>query len=95
MIAHRIARQAHQSSSAAKLVKYMVAAKGGIDPTSWERTADYILDTGTDTSKGEKVASYRVTNCGTDDPADAAILILATQSANTRSRENQFAISNF
>lgn len=89
MIAHRIARQAHQSSSAAKLVKYMVAAKGGIDPTSWERTADYILDTGTDTSKGEKVASYRVTNCGTDDPADAAILILATQSANTRSKSEK------
>ncbi|EPF6526302.1 relaxase/mobilization nuclease domain-containing protein, partial [Proteus mirabilis] len=39
-----------------------------------------------DTTKGEKVASYRVTNCGTDDPADAAILILATQGANTRSK---------
>lgn len=89
MIAHRIARQAHQSSSSAKLVKYMIAAKGGIDPTSWERTADYILDTAADTSKGEKVASYRVTNCGTDDPADAAMLILATQSANTRSRSEK------
>lgn len=89
MIAHRIARQAHQSSSSAKLVKYMIAAKGGIDPTSWERTADYILDTGADTTKGEKVASYRVTNCGTDDPADAAMLILATQSANTRSKSEK------
>lgn len=86
MIAHRIERKPHQSSSSAKLIKYMVAAKGSIDPTSWERTADYILDTAGNTSKGEKVASFRVTNCGTDDPADAAILILATQAANTRSK---------
>ncbi|EMV10385.1 relaxase/mobilization nuclease domain protein [Escherichia coli MP021017.11] len=64
----------------------MVAAKGGIDPTSWERTADYILDSANGTTEGEKVASYRVTNCGTDDPADAAILIQATQAANTRSK---------
>ena len=86
MIAHRIERKPHQSSNPAKLVRYMVAAKGGIDPTSWQRTADYILDTANDTAKGEKVESYRVTNCGTDDPADAAILILATQAANTRSK---------
>ncbi len=74
MIAHRINRE-RKASSPARLIKYMVAAKGGIDPTSWERTADYILDSANGTTEGEKVASYRVTNCGTDDPADAAILI--------------------
>ncbi|HCO1069844.1 TPA: relaxase/mobilization nuclease domain-containing protein [Escherichia coli] len=85
MIAHRINREC-KASSPARLIKYMVAAKGGIDPTSWERTADYILDSANGTTEGEKVASYRVTNCGTDDPADAAILIQATQAANTRSK---------
>ncbi|MDR6016174.1 TraI/MobA(P) family conjugative relaxase [Escherichia coli] len=85
MIAHRINRE-RKASSPARLIKYMVAAKGGIDPTSWERTADYILDSANGTTEGEKVSSYRVTNCGTDDPADAAILIQATQAANTRSK---------
>lgn len=85
MIAHRINRE-RKASSPARLIKYMVAAKGGIDPTSWERTADYILDSANGTTEGEKVASYRVTNCGTDDPADAAILIQTTQAANTRSK---------
>lgn len=85
MIAHRINRE-RKASSPARLIKYMVAAKGGINPTSWERTADYILDSANGTTEGEKVASYRVTNCGTDDPADAAILIQATQAANTRSK---------
>ncbi len=85
MIAHRINRE-RKASSPARLIKYMVAAKGGIDPTSWERTADYILDSANGTTEGEKVASYRVTNCGTDDPADAAILIQATQAANTVSK---------
>lgn len=85
MIAHRINRE-RKASRPARLIKYMVAAKGGIDPTSWERTADYILDSANGTTEGEKVASYRVTNCGTDDPADAAILIQATQAANTRSK---------
>ncbi|EFO6687529.1 relaxase/mobilization nuclease domain-containing protein [Salmonella enterica] len=85
MIAHRINRE-RKASSPARLIKYMVAAKGGIDPMSWERTADYILDSANGTTEGEKVASYRVTNCGTDDPADAAILIQATQAANTRSK---------
>lgn len=85
MIAHRINRE-RKASSPARLIKYMVAAKGGIDPVSWERTTDYILDAANGTTEGEKVASYRVTNCGTDDPADAAILIQATQAANTRSK---------
>lgn len=85
MIAKRIPR-AKGTSSAARLVRYMVAAQGGIEPTSWKRTAEYILDTKKTTTQGEKVASYRVTNCGTDDPADATTIIEATQAANTRSK---------
>lgn len=88
MIAHRIERE-RNTSSPARLIRYMVAAKGDLDPASWSRTADYILDTKANTSKGEKVSSYRVTNCGTDDPADAAILIQATQNSNTRSKSEK------
>ncbi|MCC8943354.1 relaxase/mobilization nuclease domain-containing protein, partial [Bradyrhizobium sp. Arg68] len=88
MIAKRVPRN-KATSSAARLAKYMVAAKGSIDPQSWARTADYVLDTGTKTGKGERVAGYRVTNCGTDDPAQATIVIEATQKANTRSKADK------
>lgn len=85
MIAKRVPRNG-ATSSPARLVRYMVAAVGGIDPNSWARTADYILDTKDKTTQGEKVASYRVTNCdGLDDPADAAILIQSVQAQNKRS----------
>lgn len=85
MIAKRVPRNG-STSSPARLVRYMVAAVGGIDPNSWARTADYILDTKDKTTQGEKVASYRVTNCdGLDDPADAAILIQSVQDQNKRS----------
>lgn len=67
----------------------MVAAKGQLDPQSWERTADYILATAEKTTKGEKVGSYRVTNCETDDPAAATVLIKATQAMNTRSTKDK------
>ncbi|EAQ2882447.1 conjugal transfer protein TraI [Salmonella enterica] len=85
MIAKRVPRD-KATSSPARLVRYMVAAVGDIDPNTWSRTSDYILDTKSNTTKGEKVDSYRVTNCGTDDPAAAAILIEATQAVNTRSK---------
>lgn len=88
MIAKRVPRD-KGTSDPARLVRYMVAAVGGIDPNTWSRTSDYILDTKESTIKGEKVASYRVTNCGTDDPAAAAILIQATQAANTRSKADK------
>ncbi|MCD2514646.1 relaxase/mobilization nuclease domain-containing protein [Acidovorax sp. D4N7] len=67
----------------------MIAAKGGIDPASWLRTADYILDTQETTAVGERVASYRVTNCGTDDPAIATILISAKQAENRKSKADK------
>lgn len=85
MIAKRVERTG-ATSSAARLVRYMVAAVGSIDPNTWARTADYILDTKDKTTQGEKVASFRVTNCdGLDDPADAAILIKSVQDQNKRS----------
>lgn len=86
MIAKVVPRRSG-TSSAARLVHYMVAAKGGKEqPSSWQRTADYILDTRGETGRGEKVSSFRVTNCQTDDPADAAEIIMATQARNTRSK---------
>lgn len=88
MIAKRIPRS-KGTSSAARLVRYMVAARGGLEPESWKRTADYILDTDNATTQGEKVASYRVTNCGTDDPAHATTIIEATQAANVRSKADK------
>jgi len=72
-----------------RIVRYMIAAQGGIEPESWQRTADYILDTKGATTQGEKVSSYRVTNCGTDDPGDATALIQATQAKNTRSKSDK------
>ena len=88
MIAKRIQRRA-ATSSPARLVRYMVAAEGGIEPDTWVRTADYILATKRRTTQGEKVASYRVTNCGTDDPGDATTLIQITQAKNTRSQSDK------
>lgn len=88
MIAKRIPRE-KGTSSPARLVKYMVAAQGQLDPQTWARTADYILETNDTTHKGEKVGSYRVTNCETDDPAAATVLIEATQSMNSRSKNDK------
>ena len=84
MIAKKIPRKG--PSRAARLVKYMVAAKGETSPETWQRTADYILDTGGETEHGEKVAGWRVTNCGTDDPAEACTAIEATQRQNTTAK---------
>ena len=86
MIAKRVPARRH-TSDAARLARYVVNAKGGVDPRSWSRTADYILDSQTEMNeRGEKVGGVRVTNCGTDDPAAATLLIQATQAINTRSK---------
>ena len=87
MIAKRITSKA-ATSRMARLVRYVVAAEGGIDPRSWARTADYILASKTN-EYGEKVGGVRVTNCNTDDPAVATTLIEATQRANTRSKTDK------
>lgn len=87
MIAKRITSKAVKPR-AARLVKYMVAAEGKLDPRSWTRTADYVLCSGTST-RGEKVGGVRVTNCNTNDPAAATTLIEATQAANTRSKTDK------
>jgi len=87
MIAKRIDTKA-ATSRVARLVKYVVAAQGGIDPRSWTRTADYVLNSGT-SNRGEKVGGVRVTNCHTDDPAAATALIECTQAGNTRSKTDK------
>jgi len=87
MIAKRIAPRKGSKSNIARLTRYVVNAKGGIDPRSWSRTADYIIDGSAETNMvGEKVGGIRVTNCFTDDPADATQLIQATQARNTKSK---------
>ena len=85
MIAKRIHRK-KQTSSFARLGKYVVDARGGIDPASWNRTADYILDT---KQHGAKVSGVRVTNCATEDAAAATLEILAVQARNTRSKSDK------
>lgn len=85
MIAHIIARD-KRTSDFGRLARYVVAAQGGIDPATWTRTANYILDT---IHQGEKVGGVRVTNCLTQDPAHAAQEILHTQDKNTRSKADK------
>lgn len=87
MIAKRIDTKS-ANPRIARLVKYVVAAQGGLDPRSWSRTADYMLNSGT-SNRGEKVGGVRVTNCHTDDPAAATALIECTQAANTRSKSDK------
>jgi len=82
MIAKRIRKNG--TSSPSRLVRYMVAVQGGLDPCNWKRTADYILDSKSTTTQGEKVSSYRVTNYGTDDPVDALTLIELTRAFNQK-----------
>lgn len=89
MIAKRVPNR-KETSSAAKLVRYVVNAKGGEDPRDWTQTATYILDGDIEKNgQGEKVGGVRVSNCGTDDPAAATTLIQATQSVNTRSKKDK------
>ncbi len=87
MIAKRITSKAAKPRMA-RLVRYVVAAEGGLDPRSWQRTADYMLCSKTN-NRGEKVGGVRVTNCHTDDPAAATTLIEVTQAANTRSKTDK------
>ena len=91
MIAKRVEQRVKgRKSSASRLIKYMVNAKGGQDPRSWEKTADYILDNAENQlSTGEKLLASSVTNCGTDDPVAATLLIQATQAVNTRSKSDK------
>lgn len=90
MIAKRIEPRPGGKSNIARLARYVVNAQGGLDPRSWSRTADYILDSNAEANeKGEKVGGVRVTNCFTDDPADATQLIQATQARNTKSKKDK------
>ncbi|MFZ2316074.1 MAG: TraI/MobA(P) family conjugative relaxase [Gammaproteobacteria bacterium] len=88
MIAKKVMRT-KGTSSVSRLVRYMIAAEGGIEPESWKRTVDQTLVIGYKTLQNERVASVRITNCDTDDAGDATRLMLATQSKNTRSRTDK------
>jgi hypothetical protein len=82
LIAKRV-RRVKGGSHFGRLARYVVDALGGADPASWQRTADYILDTA---EGGAKVGGVRISNCLSEDPAAAALEILARQARNTRAR---------
>lgn len=82
MIAKRV-KKVKGASNFARLARYVVDARGGVDPATWQRTADYILDT---SHGGEKVGGVRVSNCHAEDPAMAAVEIAAKQALNRRSK---------
>ena len=85
MIAKRIQRD-KATSNFARLGRYVVDAQGGINPATWTTTAEYILDT---RSGGAKVGGVRITNCSTDDAADAVAEIMVTQSGNKLSKADK------
>lgn len=68
------------------LARYVVNAKSGIDPLSWERLGAYITDAN---HEGEKVAWARVMNCASDDPGWAVGEITTTQARNVRARASK------
>lgn len=68
------------------LARYVVNARHGVPPASWERLGAYILDAN---GEGEKVEFHRVTNCEADDPGWATREIAATQARNTRSKADK------
>ena len=86
MIAKRVPRP-KGTSDFARLSRYVIDARGRVDPTTWEtwaRVSDYVLDTA---HGGAKVGAVRVTNCHTDDdPAAAALEVRAVQARNTRAK---------
>ncbi len=90
MIAKHIMAQ-KQTSSAAGLIRYIINAKGDLDPRGWQQTTDYILDVHTADANayGEKVGGVRVTNCNTDDPVQATMAIHRTQLRNARSKNDK------
>jgi hypothetical protein len=84
-----IAKRVHKEKGAsnfARLARYVVDARGGVDPATWKRTADYILDT---SHGGEKVGGVRISNCYAEDPAMAAVEIAAKQALNRRSKADR------
>jgi hypothetical protein len=80
VIAKRIASP-KGSSGFTRLAAYVVNARAGVDPASWERLDAYIRDVN---GHGEKVAWARVTNCASPDPGWAAKEIAVTQARNRR-----------
>jgi hypothetical protein len=86
VIAKRILRDTAGRLDFSRLAKYVLTAQGRSDPSTWARTADYVLDTA---HEGAKVGTVRVTNCKSEDPAMAVAEIKATQARNTRSKTDK------
>jgi hypothetical protein len=86
VIAKRILRDTAGRSDFSRLAKYVLTAQGRSDPSTWVRTADYVLDTA---HGGAKVGTVRVTNCKSEDPAMAVAEIKAIQARNTRSKTDK------
>jgi hypothetical protein len=86
MIAKRIKRKKTRDTFK-RLAGYVLNEKNGgkADPVTWE-LAEYVLD---GAHQGEKVAYWRVTNCGAEDPGFAVKEIIATQDRNTRSKSDK------
>lgn len=59
-------QKTRSETSFKRLAAYVLNEKDGgrADPVDW-KLADYILD---HSNTGEKVASYRITNCVSDEP---------------------------
>lgn len=85
MIAKRIVRP-KGTSEFARLARYVVGGKAGVDPASWARLGSYVLDAA---HGGEKVAWTRVTNCVSEHAGWAVKEIEATQARNTRSKADK------
>jgi hypothetical protein len=86
MIAEHIVRKTSQAGFK-RLAAYILNEKdkGRSDPVDW-KLAEYILDR---ENFGEKVASWRITNCVSDDPGWAVIECLALAARNQRATKDK------
>lgn len=85
MISKRVRRD-KATSSFGRLGRYVLSAKSDNADILWARTADYVMDT---KGEGEKLASFRITNCAADTPGMAIAEVQATQAKNTRSKADK------
>lgn len=86
MIIKEVKRSGGKGSSFGRLARYVLEAKSAQAAILFTKTAEYILDT---QQHGEKVASYRIVNCVSEEPAMAMVEIETTQAKNTRSKADK------
>ncbi len=85
MIIKVIKRKTSERSGFDRLGRYILNAKHN-SPILFTHTAEYVMDVKGD---GEKVAWYRISNCQSETPAIAIAEVLATQSANKRTKSDK------